>query len=896
MKKILVLTIALLLLCPVVGINGQEANVADWRAANEAWDDGKYTVALRAYLRLLQSQAGDQFVEPIATQTGELFQTEEITTDGRAPRLSPDGGVIAYETGIAPAVVTRLVQAGNERAVVAELPGVGAVFSPSGKKVAYLKLPQNDEIKKAQAALDSAGDQIAARVAALQTLNHLQWKYAVVTLRDLQTRQETELQTGALLKSALAFGADGETVYFAGAREGETTRNDIYAITPASAQPVVVTEAEGFKAAPVVDPAGKLLLFLVPGVNPFPPPRTADTRAAQAAGAAPPRTEGQGQRPPTGGQAGGGPQFAPAKFGVVDLASCKVAIITGVAPTLAADGSAVAYVTRAGQENSLMLLPAGGEPATLLKTTERIDAPVFSPDGQRLVYQKMSRADWELYLVGRDGKNETRLTREIQHDILPRFIAKDRVLAMIGEPRHRRSYLYDLTNNARIQLFHNNTVRTISPEYGWAATPDGTKILVWADRDGDTVSPERGVYLVHLDRKVTKADLIARLERNLAAETALQSEGQRIYAPIADEVRRVVEQASTSRIYAHEKALFDFDSKHISRPGNKQAADYLFAAYKSFGYEPELQCFENRVALGGKTCNVIAKLPGTENPELIYVVSSHFDSVGAGPGADDDTSGTAALLEAARMLIRRPQPATIIFASFTGEEGGLLGSREFVRRAQAEKLKITGALNNDMIGWANDHRLDNTIRYTNAGIRDLQHAAASLFTRLITYDARYHRGTDATAFFDAYGNIVGGIGSYPVLGNPHYHQATDLLETINHQLITETSKTTAASVMMLASSPSPVKDLKVISYDGKTAELSWSPSPEKSVRGYIVTYGSNNAPLRREKATAPRVTLRDVKPGMVVSVKAVNARGLEGWDWSRVTITQTVSANPGAGR
>jgi Tol biopolymer transport system component len=892
MKKLLTLTIALLLLSPLVGIKGQEASVADLRAANEAWDEGKYVVALRAYLRLLQSQAGDQFVEPIATQTGELFQTEEITADGRAPRLRPDGGVIAYETGNAPAIVTRLVQVAGERAVVAELPGVGAVFSPSGKKVAYLKLPQNDEIKKAQAALDGAGDQIAARVAAQQTLNHLQWKYAAVVLRDLQTRRETELQTGALLKSALAFGADDETVYFVGAREGETTRNDIYAIAPASiqpGQPVVVTEAEGYKTAPVVDPAGKVMLFLVPGVNPFPPPRRAEPGNAPAAN----RSEGQGQRPQTGSQAGGGPQFAPTKFGVVDLASRKVAVINGTAPTLAADGSAVVYVTRAGQENSLMLFPIGGELALLLKTTERLDTPAFSPDGQRLIYQKMSRADWELYLIGRDGKNETRLTREIQHDILPRFISKDRVLAMIGEPRHRRAYLYDLTNNTRIQLFHNNTVRTISPEYGWMVSADGSKVIVWADRDGDTVSPERGIYLIHLNRKVTKADLMARLERNLAAETALQSEGQRIYAPIADEIRRALEQASTSRVYAHEKALFDFDSKHISRPGNRQAADYLFAAYKSFGYEPELQCFENRVALGGKTCNVLAKLPGTENPELIYVVSSHFDSVAAGPGADDDTSGTAALLEAARMLSGRPQPATIIFASFTGEEGGLLGSREFVRRAQAEKLKITGALNNDMIGWANDHRLDNTIRYTNAGIRDIQHAAASLFTRLITYDARYHRGTDATAFFDAYGNIVGGIGSYPVLGNPNYHQATDLLETINHQLITETSKTTVASVMMLASSPAPVKDLKVISYDGKAAELSWTPSPEKSVRGYIVTYGFDKASLRREKTVASRVTLRDVKPGMLVSVKAVNARGLEGWDWSRVTITQTTNASPG---
>ena len=88
----------------------------------------------------------------------------------------------------------------------------------------------------------------------------------------------------------------------------------------------------------------------------------------------------------------------------------------------------------------------------------------------------------------------------------------------------------------------------------------------------------------------------------------------------------------------------------------------------------------------------------------------------------------------------------------------------------------------------------------------------------------------------------------------------------------------------------------MISYDGKTAELSWTPSPEKSVRSYIVTYGSDNGPLRREKTGAPRVTLRDVKSGTVVSVKAVNARGLEGWDWSRVTINQAANVSSRSGQ
>lgn len=867
MKKILVLMIALLLIAPLTKSSGQEMEL---RAANEAWFDGKYADALRGYLRLVKAPAGDQFVESIARQTGELYHTYEITDDGRLPKMSANGSVVAYEAGT-PAV-TRVVSVAN-RSLLAELPGTGAALSSSGRKVAYLKLPQHDELKKAQADLEKAPG--AVRFTAQQNLLYFQAKHAAIVLRDLASNQEIELPTTGLLKSSLVFGADDDTVYFVGAREGETARSEIYSVK-ASTPAVAVTSGEGFKIQPSFDASGKLLIYAVPLSTPFPAPRQIDIPAQQQGG-----QRGQGGQ---GGQGGPPPGAAPvtaSKFGVMELASRKTTIINGTALTAAADGSAVAYLTRAGQETSVMVQPIGGEAATVLKTTERLETPAFSPDGQRLIYSKMPRADWELFVIGRDGKNETRLTREIQHDIQPRFLTNDRVLGLIGEPRHRRAYEYDHHYGIRTQLFHNNSVRTISPEYLWQPSADGSKLMIQADRDGNTVSPERGVYVVDLNRKVTKAELIARLEKQLADETALRAEGQRVFAPVAAEVRRALEKASINRAYEHEKALFDFDSKHITKPGNKLAADYLLAAYRSFGLEAEQQCFENRQALGGKTCNVIAKLPGTENPELVYVVGSHFDSVPVGPGSDDDTSGTVALLEAARMLAKHPQAATIIFASYTGEESGLLGSREFVRVAQADKMKIVGVLNNDMIGWANDHRLDNTIRYSNDGIRDIQHAAAFLFTRLITYDARWHRGTDATAFFEAYGDIVGGIGSYPVLGNPHYHQATDMLETINHQLVIETGKATAATMMMLAASPSRLKDLKVESYDGATAELSWAASPEKSVRGYLVSYAGAKQPI---KVSVPRVSLKNVAPGTVVSVKAVNARGLEGWDWARVTL------------
>jgi len=337
------------------------------------------------------------------------------------------------------------------------------------------------------------------------------------------------------------------------------------------------------------------------------------------------------------------------------------------------------------------------------------------------------------------------------------------------------------------------------------------------------------------------------------------------------------------------EALFDFDSKHITQPGNARASEYLHAMYASFGYAPEYQWFEprdaqgNPRALGGRTANVIATLKGTVHPEVVYVVSSHYDSVAGGPGADDDSSGTAALLEAARILAKHPQPATIVFASFTGEEAGLLGSREFVRVVTEAKWNVAGALNNDMIGWANDHRLDNTIRYSNPGIKDIQHAVALTFTDLITYDALYYRGTDAHAFYDAWGDVVGGIGSYPVLGNPHYHQPHDWLETINHQLVTEVAKTTAGTLMVLANSPARLRGLTATA-SGTGATLAWQAASERDVRSYVVTWQPKGGAAQRLVVTAPSAAIANAPAGTEVRVAAVNARGIESWDVARAIV------------
>src|SRR4051794_12062176 len=122
------------------------------------------------------------------------------------------------------------------------------------------------------------------------------------------------------------------------------------------------------------------------------------------------------------------------------------------------------------------------------------------------------------------------------------------------------------------------------------------------------------------------------------------------------------------------------------------------------------------------------------------------------------------------------------------------------------------------------------------------------FSNLITYDALYFKSTDAAAFYDGWGDIIGGIGSYPVLGNPHYHMPHDNLEYENHQLIAEVSKTTAATIMLLASSPSRLTGVAVTKFEGGVAELSWKPSPEKGVKKYVVAWGPDVAASSMEPA------------------------------------------------
>ena len=825
-----------------------------------AWDRGDYPEAMRGYLRVLDGPRGAELKDRVARLTGELHPVMEIAPDGSGLAMGPDGRAATFRVVERGVTVTKVV-AMPQGTVTATVPSAITALLGDGL-IAYTRVRVTPDVDLARRAFVQTADP-AERLVARSRLQEVEARASDVVLRTIADGRERVVPAGGWAPLSLT-AVDGTLLALALSPSGD---RDVVVLAAGEARPLGTTGVRALLPVPggrwVVGVAGARLdqVLLIDR------------------------------------QGGATRRFAGRR-----------------APAVSADGSTLAMVGREGGAYTLEVLHPDreSEPRVLVRSDRPIDRPAVSPSGALIAYQRRPAENWEVFTIAADEgvePGDLNLTREIQHDRMPIFLGAGTVLAVKGEARHYRSYVYDRVGSEPLELFHNNTLRTIAPEYEWVATPDGAQVLIVAERDGDTVSPERGVYMVDRTRGIGRGDLRARLESNLTRELDLRARGSRAFLPIGDAVRQRVEEVSTARIYAHAETLDGLGSKYIGTPGNAAAADYLVDRLREFGYQPEQQAFETRE--GPRTANVVARLEGTEHPELVYTVSSHFDSVEEGPGADDNSSGTTALLEAARVLAEHPQPATIEFAFFSGEEAGLLGAVEYVRRALAQGKRIQGALNNDMVGWTNDHRLDNTVRYSNPGIRDVQHAAAIFYGGLITYDALYYKNTDAHALFDGFGDVIGGIGSHPVLGNPNYHQPTDRLATVNQALVTAVSRTTVASVMLLASSPARLRGLTartVAPPQSDELELTWAPALERDVAMYVVRWTDRLGALREDRVAGasrpppetrldslriaigapvdpgarPTIRLRGVRPGSAVSVKAINARGLEGWDWATV--------------
>jgi Zn-dependent M28 family amino/carboxypeptidase len=188
------------------------------------------------------------------------------------------------------------------------------------------------------------------------------------------------------------------------------------------------------------------------------------------------------------------------------------------------------------------------------------------------------------------------------------------------------------------------------------------------------------------------------------------------------EIQKMLKEISAKNVEASIRKLVSFGTRNtLSEQDNPTrgigaARDWIFSEFQRFNTEcgecltVEKQSFTQpkaaRIPEPTVLTNVIATLKGTSDPERIYVVSGHYDSMCTSPtdakcdapGANDDASGTAAVIELARVMSKRKFDATIVFMAVPGEEQGLLGAAYYAEEAKKKAMNIEAMITNDIIG------------------------------------------------------------------------------------------------------------------------------------------------------------------------------------------------------
>lgn len=188
------------------------------------------------------------------------------------------------------------------------------------------------------------------------------------------------------------------------------------------------------------------------------------------------------------------------------------------------------------------------------------------------------------------------------------------------------------------------------------------------------------------------------------------------------EINKMIKEISAKNIEASIRKLVSFGTRNTNSEqdnptrGIGAARDWIFGEFQKISADcgncltvekqTYLQPKANRVPEPINLTNVFATLKGTTDPTRVYVVSGHYDSMCGNPsdgkcdapGANDDASGTAAVIELARVMSKRKFDATIIFMAVAGEEQGLLGARYFAEKAAETKMNIEGMFTNDIVG------------------------------------------------------------------------------------------------------------------------------------------------------------------------------------------------------
>jgi hypothetical protein len=293
-------------------------------------------------------------------------------------------------------------------------------------------------------------------------------------------------------------------------------------------------------------------------------------------------------------------------------------------------------------------------------------------------------------------------------------------------------------------------------------------------------------------------------------------------------IQGYLSEVSASNITATVQHLQNYGTRDSYQPQSIQAQNWLYSQFEQLGLSVQTQDFT--MPGGSASDNVIATKLGTKYPNEYVVVGGHYDSrssASTAPGADDNASGTAAVLEIARILSQYEFDRSIIFCAFSGEEYGLYGSSAYASSCAQQGKDIFGYFNLDMIGYLQlGNSIMTTLIYPQSALElaNFYTSVCSVYLpNFIIQPGSFTGGdSDHTSF-----NNNGFMGIFPFENinaySPYIHTANDVVGTSynNENQAAIFTKASLASIVTMANMLMPPSNLVAIPGDGFVT-LQWS--------------------------------------------------------------------------
>lgn len=397
-------------------------------------------------------------------------------------------------------------------------------------------------------------------------------------------------------------------------------------------------------------------------------------------------------------------------------------------------------------------------------------------------------------------------------------------------------------------------------------------------------------------------DASAFLDRSIDRSPPSRVEARSVPGPDRLGIRpdiELAEQVSDSVVSDFMHRLVDFRTRFSCTDSNRASSQWIYDRFLEFGFtEVAFDTFSLSHTM--YPCdwdrNVVAIKRGILYPDRYIIIGGHYDSVTyfsicdpdtLAPGADDNASGTVAVMEAARVLADEQTDLSLVFIAFGAEEAfmpwdlWMIGSEHYAEEAYNAGMDIEVMINLDVVGYlpgsSRDVRISEWI--ASDDYSEIFAEMAETHTDLIPRIVVGVEGSDELPFRDrGYSTLF--IAEW-IYNDGVWHTCADTMGYVDIGYLSEITEMTAQSALYLSNMPSRPTGFEAVNVgDGSSVYVSWDPNPESDLGGYNIYYGTASGVYDSLKVMGPAATgdtLRNLTEGdtIYIALTAIDRAGYE---------------------